>query len=131
LLDRDDRRGTLVPPTPTRLAPSVRVPAPFEWRDPRLRPCPVPHRASSAFSAPVSSEALFFPLPMFLAGEPEAFPLSELPAPTKVMGGWMNVSDRKVIDARKVPLMLVRLREETVEHTEGYQNQRTICQKAG
>ena len=76
----------------------------------------------------MSSEAFFFPLPVLLAGEPVIFPLRELPAPAKAVGGWMTVSDRKVIDAKKVPLTLALLQEETEGDKGGYENQRIICQ---
>jgi hypothetical protein len=67
-------------------------------------------------------------LPVLLAGEPVAFPLRELPAPTKAAGNWMTVSDWKVIDEKKVPLTLVRL-QGTAGDTEGYENRRIIYQK--
>ena len=102
MLERCDRRGMLAPPTPTRLAPSVRVPTPFDWREPKLCPCPVPHLASSAFLVSVYSVALFFPLLVLLVEEPVGFPLRELPAPRKAAGRWMCVSYGKVIDVKKV-----------------------------
>jgi len=86
LLERGDIRDALAPLTPTRPAPSDRVPTPFDWRVPKLRPGPVPHFASSVLVS-VSSVALFFPLLALLGEEPVDFPLRELPAPTKVVGG--------------------------------------------
>ena len=87
LLERGDIRDTLAPLTPTKLAPSDRVPTPFDWRVPKLCPGPVPHFASSTFLVSVSSVALFFPLLALLEEESVDFPLRELPAPTKVVGG--------------------------------------------
>src|SRR6266576_2137680 len=89
-LERCERRGTLAPPTPTRPAPNVRVSTPFDGREPKLRPWPVPHLASSTFLAPVSSVALSLPLPVLWAEEPVARPLRELPVPRKAAGGWMS-----------------------------------------
>src|SRR5712672_250179 len=90
LLERCERRGTLAPPTPTRPAPNVRISTPFDGREPKLCPWPVPHLASSPLLAPVSSAALLLPLPVLWTEEPVARPLRELPAPRKAGGGWAS-----------------------------------------
>ena len=90
LLERCGKRGIVAPP-----APNVRIPAPFVEREPKLRPCPVPHLTPSDWLPCVSSVALLLPLPVPCVEVLATRPLREFPPPTKAPEGSMGVSYQK------------------------------------